>query len=1154
MIRPKWAAAWKAALTVLLCGTAVAQVAEQPEATVLRKTITKPGEIWATPSDEKALVHALRLEGRVTFYDAAFRLCWLEQDQVGTYVQLAEHPPELKIGQRVRLEGTIVPAKGLAADTVKVTVLSEYEPIEPLATAGRINETGILHDRIVTAEAYVDGQKFLDPQHILLSLVIENRSVAGWVRPDDPGAVPNWPGHFIRIQGLYSTRFDATQTRIGIELWTSRQSDVQIIGTIADTPLFRRPETPIDELYRLPAGTPVRIRGRVENQELGSELIVRDATGQVVVRSAQKQSVAPGAEIEVAGQLVVSGAGWLIDAALFREVPEAELRLSRPEAGQASLRTVAQIRQLDDNEVSRAMAVNVSGTVTWSQPENDFFFLQDVSGGIRVHYSRSLMETPLRGKYLQVEGVTRRGRFAPAIEMKRFKDLGSMDPPDPKPVTFDQAITGREDGQWVEMRGFIQRTASEGNRHLIYVTTPTGEFVAEIPYFIKFVANPGSLVRVHGVCDTETDTRGTISGVTIHTPFLQDIIVDQDAPFDFYNLPRRSIRHLDQMSARVEMTRVRINGIVLHAATDGSVFVQEGDSSLLVLSRETVPLVPGDHIEAVGVLGRAGARTVLREAVYRRTGPGPAPVPATLVEPDLLSVAKDSHLMRARGVLIDEFDQPGLTRLTLQSGSTIFEATLVRRAGSMPPGYALGSGLEVTGIYRLEFDDSRQMRGFQLQLRSPDDITVYQQPRLWTLQRALLAAVVFGGCTLLGLGWITALRRQVRRQTGQIRTQLERQARLEAEVQRAARLESLGELAGGIAHDFNNVLTGIMGHTSLAMFDRQAMTLVGKSLREIERGAHRARDLTQQLLTFAKGGDPVRTILALPALVWEASELELHGVNVTCNLSTPPGLWSVHADKSQISLVLQNLLRNARQAMPNGGVVRVALDNEEISGEEQDGRASGRYVRLTLVDTGEGISAENLPRIFDPYFSTRRSGGLGLATVYSIVKKHRGFLDVQSTPGAGTTFRVWLPAAEPGEVPVPAVLAKTPVVPGSRRVLLMDDEESIRELGALALQRMGLEVTMVAEGASAIEEFARAQAAGRPYRLVILDLNVAGGLGGVETIQQVRKLDPEVLAIVSSGYSDDPVMAKFRDYGFQAIVPKPYTVGQFTQVVELLLG
>ncbi len=449
------------------------------------------------------------------------------------------------------------------------------------------------------------------------------------------------------------------------------------------------------------------------------------------------------------------------------------------------------------------------------------------------------------------------------------------------------------------------------------------------------------------------------------------------------------------------------------------------------------------------------------------------------------------------------------------------------------------------------------MRGFQLQLRSQGDIAVIQPARFWTAERALLAAAILGGCTLLGLGWIAALRRRVSRQTAQIRAQMERQARLEAEVERAARLESLGVLAGGIAHDFNNLLTVVMGNLSLAMLDERVAGAAGGFLREIERAARRARDLTQQLLTFAKGGEPLRAPVALAAVVRDVAGAVAAGPAVRCEYAVAPGLWEATADKGQVTQAIRNILLNAVEAMPRGGVIRISLSNEAIAAGATLPLATGRYVKLAVADSGDGITPEVLPRIFDPYFSTRGTGrGLGLATVYSIVKRHQGHIAVASRPGHGATFTLWLPAAEPRPAtePSPALPAAVPLPPKSARLLLMDDEESIRILGSRLFERLGLEVTAVGDGAAAVQEFNAARRREKPFDLLILDLTIPGGMGGVEAIAAIRQVDAQVPAIVSSGYSNDPVMADFQRYGFQAMVPKPYDIQALSEAVGRLLA
>ncbi len=374
--------------------------------------------------------------------------------------------------------------------------------------------------------------------------------------------------------------------------------------------------------------------------------------------------------------------------------------------------------------------------------------------------------------------------------------------------------------------------------------------------------------------------------------------------------------------------------------------------------------------------------------------------------------------------------------------------------------------------------------------------------------------------------------------------------RLEQELVRATRLESVGILAGGIAHDFNNILTGVMGNLALAQLDIDANTDSGTRLREAEKAALRARDLTQQLLTFAKGGEPVRAAVQLEAILRETANFALHGSNVKAIYHIPADLWSVDADKGQIGRVVQNLVINAVQAMPAGGTLRLNACNEKITGPGHTGLAPGDYVQIAIADTGEGIKPDHLARIFDPYFTTKQTGsGLGLAAVYSIVRKHHGYIDVESQIGQGSTFHIWLPALQTTRV------ASAPPMPESQnrfegRVLFMDDEEPIRRMAGQMLRRLGFEVEGAVDGVEAVEKFSAARAAGEPFTLVIMDLTVPGGIGGREAIIQLREIDPLVKAIVSSGYSSDPVLANFRAHGFCGVVAKPYKLDDFIKAVR----
>lgn len=328
------------------------------------------------------------------------------------------------------------------------------------------------------------------------------------------------------------------------------------------------------------------------------------------------------------------------------------------------------------------------------------------------------------------------------------------------------------------------------------------------------------------------------------------------------------------------------------------------------------------------------------------------------------------------------------------------------------------------------------------------------------------------------------------------------------------------------------------------------MPLVGSYVQNAENATKRAAEVTKQLLTFAKGGDPVRATVDLAPLVREAADFVRHGTNVKVAFEIEPNLPPANIDSSQISRVVHNLVINAVQAMPEGGTVRIALCVCVVGKSELPHLSAGRYLRLSVADEGGGISSENIQRIFDPYFTTKPKGsGLGLATAHSIVQKHGGHIAVESAPGRGATFRVWLPIARsaPTQSTAPGELSQ-PI--DSARILFMDDEDGVCQVARTIMKNGGHMPTVVHDGSAAVEAFNEARASGEPYDLVILDLTVPGGMGGRETVEKLRRIEPNVRVIASSGYANDPVMANYRSYGFTAVLPKPYDPESFTRLLN----
>jgi PAS domain S-box-containing protein len=372
-----------------------------------------------------------------------------------------------------------------------------------------------------------------------------------------------------------------------------------------------------------------------------------------------------------------------------------------------------------------------------------------------------------------------------------------------------------------------------------------------------------------------------------------------------------------------------------------------------------------------------------------------------------------------------------------------------------------------------------------------------------------------------------------------------------------SKLESTGILAGGIAHDFNNLLTSLVLNLDLAQTLGPPDGEIARCLEEVKKTAFMARSLTQQLLTFSKGGAPILKITPLKEVIRESVRPALSGSSVGCDFALAEDLWPVKADPGQISQVLRNLVMNAREALPEGGVVGIRAENVVRRSPGMPALPPGGYVRVSVIDHGVGIPPENLPLVFDPYFSTKQRGtckgmGLGLTICHTIIKKHGGAMAVRSTPGQGSTFEIYLPAAT-------AAVAVDPAAPPTasltrRRILVMDDEEKLLTVFAKTLRKLGHEVEMVENGQSAIAAFTAAGAAQRPFDLVFLDLTIRNGLGGREVIQALRQINPAVKAIVMSGYADDPAVENHRRYGFDAAMVKPFDLGRIQEVLKAMTG
>ena len=382
------------------------------------------------------------------------------------------------------------------------------------------------------------------------------------------------------------------------------------------------------------------------------------------------------------------------------------------------------------------------------------------------------------------------------------------------------------------------------------------------------------------------------------------------------------------------------------------------------------------------------------------------------------------------------------------------------------------------------------------------------------------------------------------------------QIKTEKELLKVKKLESIGVLAGGIAHDFNNILAAILGNINLAVLDINLKPETKKLLDAAEKASLRAKDLTQQLLTFSKGGEPIKQAASIREVIKDSADFVLHGGNVDCRYHIPDDIWFVEIDKGQISQVIQNIIINAKHAMPDGGTIQVTGKNidplhlQDINHLPRD----TNFVEVTITDSGIGMPVDIIDKIFDPYFSTKQEGsGLGLAVSHSIITKHNGHITVKSTPGVGTSFSIYLPVSRfQQEKEKEEEIME--VAKGKAKIMVMDDDEMIRDVAQSMLSLMGHEVLLAQDGVEALALYKEHSDSGEPIAIVIMDLTIPGGMGGQDAVKEVLAFDPDAKVIVCSGYSNDPIMANCQQYGFCAAIVKPYQLQELTKVINQVMA
>ncbi|HEX2860156.1 MAG TPA: hypothetical protein VHN79_00895, partial [Lacunisphaera sp.] len=758
------------------------------------------------------------LRATVTYFDPEWRILFVQDEGgSGAYVPYGDNPYPFKAGEAIVARGRFLPPSlDISFEHAVVSARSGEMP-QPVPITREVTQHARHIRKYISVQGFVDWVRRADERHLQVALAVNGAGVACWVQMDPATPTPDFLDRYVRLEGVYNPKVGPDGSLASLEVMVPSVAKITVLGRLDDDPGFQLPVTSIGGLLGRTSEQLVRVVGSVVARDNGRYVRIRDGSGQVDLMTGQLRPLAVNDVIEAVGYPVAFGPNWRLENAIFRIYSRPTHSAALPREGPIGL--AADVLALSAGEAASGRPVKITGVVTWSHPSAPFFFITDSSAGIRVMRgdSDSMLRSP--GRNVEVEGITAMGSFAPVVVAKRFVRVSEAVLPMARQVSVEHALTGLEEAQWVEMRGYLRRVQREDGWNRLELATATSDFTAMLPATEDVSGMVGSVIQLHGVCAAEADAQRKLTGIRLWVPGINYVQVEEPAPGDPFTVPLRPLGSLGQFETVHSFNRrVRVEGMVLHHAPGASLWIEEGGHNLLVVARDAASLQPGDKIEAVGFLGRQAGRVALREAVIRRTGAvqPPAPYPVELQLPP--SSALDGKLVAITGLLLDSVEIGAQTHFMVQSGPVIFNGVLPAR-GRNAPALTDGTTLRLTGVHEVEYDQNGRPASFTLRLRSPDDVVAMQLPSWWTRGRILAFTGMLALGAFLFLVWITVLRRQVLRQTGQIRGQMEREARLQFELARAGKLESLGLLAGGIAHDFNNLLSLVISSIEL-MLDR----------------------------------------------------------------------------------------------------------------------------------------------------------------------------------------------------------------------------------------------------------------------------------------------------------------------------------------------
>jgi signal transduction histidine kinase/CheY-like chemotaxis protein len=1156
--------------------------------------LTNIAEIWGVPRAQANKEYRIKTEAVIYFTDPEWGNASGECLGTPIWLPIFDSPIPLKAGERVAIDGVIVPSRErFVWNKTRIEVLEERVPLkaEPVSDLGRNPQT--LSGRLVSVEGLVDSE-LDEATHCTINFLSGNIAAKVYVvKGADHSPVQFKPGDFIRIKCVYSAQFDRDGKLDELSLWVGTPANIEVIGTLATDKHFDAPVLfSKDILTDVSPDNLVRVEGVVHKYEPGQWVTIWDATGQIMIQSQQTQPLRFGDRVEVIGYPYTVGVQQCLRNGLYRLAAPTNRTVASLTTGTNSLplRLAEQVRGLSLEEASQHLPVNLRGVVTWAHFGTPFAYVQDGSGGIQVVNPKWDDTGSMKsGTIVLLDGMTDGGGFVPVVTNAVLRRAGWWNLEGPRPVTLEQMLSGLEEGNWVEMRGFVRNVNQiHGLAHFV-LSTSSGEFQAWTPAVQSFDAYKGAIVHLQGVCCVLANSRHQLMGIQIMVPDQKYIQIEEPAPYDLFTAPLRPLANLRRFNVESALNqRIRTSGTVVLYVRGHYVYVQDGADSVFALSQQTNVLQPGDQVEVVGFPGTEGKKFVLREAVYRRVSSGTEPSALPLSDTNFADANLDGLLVRAEGILLNKVEKNGETDLLVQTAGLTFEAALasaVMQGESGLQTMKLGSRLALTGVYEVQNDEHGQPRSFLLHLRSANDVQLRQQPPWWTLARLLAALVGTLLVFLIALVWGVLITRknallhqaqadlqaannrletrvagrtaELETANAQLKEEIAKQLKLEAQLRHSQKMEAVGQLAAGVAHDFNNILTVIQGNAAMLRDQPGQDPSCIEPLNDISVAAERAARLVRQLLAFSRKQVLKSEKLDLGQVVNNLRDMlqQLVKDRITLEVNIASGLPPIQADLGMMEQVVMNLSINARDAMPDGGTLSVGINAVAFNNDDAQKNSEvrpGQYVCLSVSDTGCGIAPELLPRIFDPFFTTKEIGkgtGLGLATVYGVVKQHNGWVDVQSAINQGTIFRIFLPVCrDNSQLGKPAPLQRNPAEKGSECILVVEDEDHLRALTAAILRKSGYRVLEAASGRDALGVF---QDHSSEINLLFTDIMMPGNLLGDELAVRLRASRPSLPVLFTSGYTPEITKTDLRGSG--NFLSKPFTPAQMLSTVRSCL-